>query len=174
LLVVGTPVTVAGPGCSGNSDNSRSNDGSGRTGGTVAVQQGNACDDPPPFEATALPSGFANALRVGSGRQVTVDEDGIIEPLDEQPASHHHFRGPVGRYIDVIRGSTAIAPVGGSVGNPEPIDILGRVGEVGDIHEGYAVGFRLGPSDCDRYLLATYGVTRPDLVDLADGLRLGD
>ena len=159
-------LALAAPACSSDSDGK----GSGRT----AAQEPTVCDDPPPFEATALPADFADDLRVGSGGQVTVSEAGAIEPSPDQAASHHHFRGPPGRFIDVIRGSTAIAPVGGGLGNAEPVDVLGGVGEVGEVHEGYGVAFRLGTGDCDRYLLAGYGVTRDDLVEVAEGLRLGE
>jgi hypothetical protein len=125
----------------------------------------------PALAPTFLPPSFDPELRPGSGGQITVDGGSQIVPRAEQPANHHHFRGPAGIYIDVLRGRETIAPIGASVGDPEPIDVLGIQGQIGNIHEGYGVRFDLGAGTCDAYLLAAFGVSRADLFAFAEGLE---
>ncbi|HEV2757759.1 MAG TPA: hypothetical protein VG318_18520 [Actinomycetota bacterium] len=107
-----------------------------------------------PFKPTYLPPGFSARARGGSGGGGPDQPDAPVLA---------HFRGPTGRFVDVVvspRFSWAQA-------DTDRVTVLGRHATLGAIHEGYSVEFRLGRC---RYELLGYGVTRAQLRDFAAGL----
>ena len=126
-----------------------------------------ACLRSLPFRPTYLPEGFDAQLRPGSGGEVGVDPDGTIRPLE--PASPyfvnysaHAFR--LGTFINITT-SDAETPA-----SYEPMTVLGRPAQFGDIEDGYAVVFHTGDSQCDEYSMMTYGVSPEDTRRVAEGL----
>ncbi|MDQ3915699.1 MAG: hypothetical protein M3323_10285 [Actinomycetota bacterium] len=116
---------------------------------------------PPPFEASYLPEGFKYRLRKGAGLFKGADypAEGLLG----------HYRGKaetVHVNFEVQGGPLPYEP-----GNPHPLKVLGRRGQIRKIEGGWAVEFSLG--DCD-FRMDTYGLDRAETVKVAKGLRQGD
>jgi hypothetical protein len=125
------------------------------------------CPTIPPFDATFLPAGFSNQLLPGSGGQITIGADGSITPIEPPDPNVNHYAGEPGVFIDWFRGDA-----GHRAAIPEPLTVLGRSAEFGDIEDGFVVNFSVDDGPCGTYAMLAYGVTEADTKSVAAGLAL--
>ena len=119
------------------------------------------------FRATYLPEGWSYVTLDGSPSQPGV-------PPDQQtPRALGHY-APIadetGAYVEFWEyGDSYTLPPGEE--DWAPIRVLGELGKIGKIHEGYAVEFHSG--GCD-YSMIGFGVSQRELRLIARGLRWQD
>jgi hypothetical protein len=114
-----------------------------------------ACAFPPtlPFTPTVLPEGWG---------------PGAFSPYS--PTRGFAVWGNPGGIIEVWNGGRPEG-VPKPVDRIEPITILGRVGTIGDISDGYSALVELGPSPCEHWALVAHpGTSRAQLRAVAEGL----
>ena len=121
-----------------------------------------ACAQFPPFTLSSDIAGFIPKWRYGSGGQAFVSDDGqVVLPTDGPTGSYFLFGG-LGTYLDVRRGGLGAQ----GLADPQPVAVLGVVGQTAPIEDGFGVQFRLGNDPCDVYAVEGHGMNQSDFLKI--------
>jgi hypothetical protein len=119
------------------------------------------------FRPGYLPEGWDYVLGEGSGGERGLPPEDRVWPALGHWASRGaaDAGGPVPGFIDIFEYDSAPYP---NISHPEPVEVLGSEGTIGDVHEGYGVDFMV--EGC-RFMLNANGPPKNELRQVAEQLK---